>query len=122
VLKAGLGALLALTVLPPGAMAECRVMNVTFFLAQNDTSSTTGVSTRGSPCTVYFRSSSTSQLNALSIASRANHGVVSELGGMRIRYKPNAGFKGVDRYALRICGRAQAGAGCSTITYNITAQ
>ena len=121
-LKAGLGALLALTVLPSAATAECRVMNVTFFLAQNDTPSTTGISTRGSPCMVYFRSSSTSQFNSLSIASGASHGVVSDLGAMRIRYKPNAGFKGVDRYALRICGRALAGAGCSTITYNITVQ
>jgi hypothetical protein len=38
------------------------------------------------------------------------------------RYKPTAGFKGVDRYSLKVCGSDGAGPGCATVTCNITVE
>ena len=41
---------------------------------------------------------------------------------LSFRYKPAPGFKGLDRYSLRICGADGFGSGCATLTYNITVE
>jgi hypothetical protein len=120
--KAGLLGLIAMTATATAALADCRIMYVTFRLAQNESVSTTGVSTGGSACGTWFRSASLTQFTSASIASRPNNGTLSEVSALRFRYKPKAGFKGVDRYGIRICGRAVGGTGCATVTYNITVQ
>jgi hypothetical protein len=102
------------------ATASCRTMGFQFHPAQNDTISTTGVSDGGSACTHRFRSLSTLALKSASIASPPSNGSLSEVGAMAFRYRPNVRFKGVDHYAVRICGTGVGGSGCSTITYAIT--
>jgi len=121
-LRTGLLALIATIAMTSAATADCRTMGVIFHLAQNQSLSTTGVSTNGSACGTYFRSSSLTQFTSASITARPGNGTLSDLGAMRFRYKPRAGFKGVDRYTLRICGKSVAGPGCANITYNITVQ
>jgi hypothetical protein len=97
-------------------------MGFNFHPAQNDTIATTGVSDGGSVCTHRFRSYSTLQLKSASIASPPSNGSLSEIGALQFRYRPNAGFKGVDHYAVRICGTGVGGSGCSTVNYAITVQ
>jgi hypothetical protein len=121
-LKVGLFALIAIAAITSAAQADCRVMGFTFYVTQNDSVSTTGVSTGGSACTTYIRSFSTVQYTSGTIVSRPGSGTLTESGAYRFRYKPKAGFKGVDRYTIRICGKGVSGSGCSTITHNITVQ
>lgn len=104
------------------AMADCRTIRFNFHVSQNDSISTTGVSNGGSACVHRFRSWSTSQLTSGAIASPPANGSLSSIGTLQFRYKPKSGFKGVDKYALRICGTESAGSGCSTISYSITVE
>ena len=121
-LKAGLVSLAATTMITSAAMADCRVMHFRFHPAQNDAISTTGVSIGGSECKHRFRSLSTLQMTSGSIVSRPSNGTLTEIGALQFGYVPKAGYKGMDRYTVRICGRGGAGSGCSTITYNIAVQ
>jgi hypothetical protein len=120
--RIGLFALMALAMTTSAALADCRTIGFRFYPPQNDSVSTTGISTRGSACTHRYRSLSTLQMTSGSIASPPANGSLSEVGALQFRYKPKAGFKGVDRYAIRVCGRGGSGSGCSTLTYNITVE
>src|SRR5712691_10460720 len=96
--KAGLFAFIALTVMTSAAMADCRTIGFRFYPAQNDSISTTGVSTGGSACTHRFRSLATLQMTSGAIVARPGNGTLSEIGALQFRYAPKAGFKGTDRY------------------------
>jgi len=121
-LRAGLAALAAIGVASSTAQASCRIIDATFRFHLNEQVTSTGVSTKGGACTTRFRSGATSHFTSISIASKPGHGTLSQVDGSRFRYKPSAGFKGVDRYALRMCGTDQAGSGCATLTYSITVE
>jgi hypothetical protein len=121
-LKAGLVALMAMTTVTSAAMADCRVVRFRFFPPQNDSVSTTGVLSGGRGCTHRFRSLSTLQMTSGAIVSRPGNGTLSEVGALQFRYAPRPGYKGADRYSVRVCGKGQTGSGCSTITYNMTVQ
>jgi hypothetical protein len=54
--------------------------------------------------------------------SRPGNGTLSEIGALQFRYAPKKGFKGLDRYSIRICGTSPAGSGCATIAYSITVE
>ena len=56
------------------------------------------------------------------IVSRPGNGTLSEVGALQFKYTRKAGFKGADRYTLRVCGRGPGGSGCSTLTYNMTVE
>src|SRR5437016_2507302 len=119
-LKAGLLALIAMTAMTSAATADCHIIRYRFFPPQNDSVSTTAVSTGGSPCTTRLRSLSLLQYTSGTIVSRPSNGTLSQLAMVQFKYAPKAGFKGADRYSFRVCGNGPAGSGCSTITYNIT--
>jgi len=121
-LRTGLLALIATTAMISAAMADCRTMFVIFRLSQNESVSTTGISTGGSACGINLRSDGLLHFTSVSIAARPSNGTLTDLGAIRFRYKPRAGFKGVDRYSIRVCGKDSAGSGCATVTYNITVQ
>ena len=112
----------ALTViaLTPAAMADCRTIAFRFHPEQNDSVSTTGVSTGGAACAHAYWTNAL-RITSLTIARPPAHGRL-EVGALRARYRPAPGFKGVDQYAIRICGNGAPGSGCSTITYNITVE
>ena len=97
-------------------------MGLTFHVAQNDSVSTTGVSSGGGSCVTQFWAGGTNHFTSGTIAARPSHGTLTELGALHFRYKPSAGFKGVDRYSLRVCGTEPAGSGCAMLTYNITVE
>jgi hypothetical protein len=115
-------ALTASIAMTSAAAADCRIMRFTFRFSQNESVSTTGVSTGGSACTTGFRSGGTSVFRSATVAAAPAHGTLTEIGAMRFRYKPTPGFKGADRYSIRICGTGRAGSGCATLGYNITVE
>jgi hypothetical protein len=121
-LKTGLITLIATTLTTSAAMADCRTIGFRFYPAQNDSISTTGVTTGGSECRHRFRSLATLQLTSGAIVSRPSNGTLTEIVALQFGYRPKAGYKGMDRYSVRICGRGGGGSGCSTITYNIAVQ
>ena len=114
--------MIALAAMTSAAMADCRTIAFRFSPPQNDSVSTTGVVTKGSSCTHRFGSFSTLEMTSGAIVTRPGNGTLSEIGALQFRYTPKAGFRGTDRYAVRICGRGASGSGCSTLTYNITVE
>jgi hypothetical protein len=117
--RGGTLALIAGMGMTSAAMADCRVVNTTFRLHLNEQVTSTGVSTKGGACT---GAGGTTQFTSTSITARPGHGTLTQVDGSRFRYKPAAGFKGVDRYSFKVCGTNSAGSGCATLTYNITVE
>ena len=120
--RGGLVALIFVTAMTSAAMADCRVIGGRFSLAQNHSVTSTGVSTKGAPCGVKFASPTSGHFDSIKVVAKPSHGALREFGGMSYVYKPAAGFKGVDTWSLRLCGRDDAGPGCATVTYNITVE
>jgi hypothetical protein len=121
-LKQGILALLALTTITSAAMAECRYVAVRFHFSQNESTSTSGTSSKGSACVTRFWAGGVTHYSSGAIASPPGHGTLTQTGMVSFRYKPTAGFKGLDRYSLKVCGADAAGSGCATITYNLTVE
>jgi hypothetical protein len=113
--------LVAATTISSAAMAGCRTMGFRFFPAQNDSVSTTSVmDAKG--CIHVFGSASTLAMTSHTVVARPSNGTLAAIGALRFRYQPRAGYKGPDHYTIRICGKGYDGAGCSTITYNVTVE
>jgi len=108
--------------LAPAAMAGCRTMAFISYPTQNDSVSTNSTLTSASACVHRFRSLNTLQYTSGSIATRPSHGTLTQTGMVEFRYTPKRGFKGADRYSVRVCGRGNSGSGCSTVTYNMTVE
>jgi len=115
-------ALIAMTAMTSAAAADCRWIPSTFRFSRNDSVSTTGTSTKGSACSIGFRAGGTTHYTSGAIAARPSHGTLAQTAALNFVYRPAAGFKGVDRYSLRVCGTDRAGSGCATLTYNITVE
>jgi hypothetical protein len=120
--RGGLLALFTGIAMTSAATADCRVINTSFRVNLNESVTSTGVSTKGGSCTIRLGAGATSQFSSMSITARPGHGTLSQVDGSRFRYKPSAGFKGIDRYSIRVCGTNNAGSGCATLTYNITVE
>ena len=102
------------------ASAVCLVTPITFNPPQNDSVSTSVVITNRSSCIIRFRSFSYLVFDSVSVSSRPGSGTVNQVSAMEFRYRPKAGFKGSDRFSLRVCGKGRTNAGCSTVTYLIS--
>src|SRR3977135_3652462 len=87
VLKAGIGALAVSAAITAAAMADCRTIRFKFSPDQNDSITTTGVSTRGSACTHRYQSGSFLQMTSGAIVSRPGNGTLSEIGSLQFRYE-----------------------------------
>jgi hypothetical protein len=121
-IQTGLAAAAAVVVFASAAHADCRVVNTLFRVHLNEQVTSTGVSTKGGACTVRLSSGATSHFTSTSISARPGHGTLTQVDGSRFRYKPSAGFKGIDRYTFKVCGTGNASSGCATLTYNITVE
>jgi hypothetical protein len=55
----------------------------------------------------------------VSIAKRPRHGTLEQTGEYEHTYRPDPGYKGLDRYAISVCGQSDAGSGCSILTYEV---
>ena len=102
------------------ANAACLISPFRFYPAQNDSVLTTAAITDGSACTLRFRSLSTLVFDSASVVSRPSNGTLNKVGALEFVYRPKGGFRGSDKLSVKICGKGTSGAGCSTITYQIT--
>ena len=68
-------------------------------------------------CANSFLTGGQSMLTDASIASMPQHGTLRQVDRFRFFYKANAGYKGEERYAIRLCGRTLTGSGCATMNY-----
>jgi hypothetical protein len=57
---------------------------------------------------------------SFSVTERPQNGSLTQSGQFTVVYRPKAGFRGQDSYAVRICGGHRSEAGCSTIRYQTT--
>jgi hypothetical protein len=122
VLERGVLGLIALAAMTSATLADCRIIGGRFSMSQNMSVTSTGVSTKGAGCGMRFASPTAGHFSSIAVTARPSHGALREFGAMSFIYKLVAGFKGVDRYSLRICGTDPGGSGCATVTYEITVQ
>jgi hypothetical protein len=101
-------------------MAECRLIPFVFQVSQNQSVSATAVSTKGSACAMGFGAGGVSSYSSGAVVSRPSHGQAIQTSMLNFVYKPTAGFKGVDRFSVKVCGNNGGANGCSTITYDVT--
>jgi hypothetical protein len=54
------------------------------------------------------------------VVTPARNGSASVAQSGAITYAPKTGFAGNDGFSLQVCGKSNAGSGCSTIHYHVT--
>jgi Caspase domain len=88
---------------------------------RNETASVNQTTTGGAACVIHLQSGLDSPY--ASIASPPKNGTLTLLDPLTLRYQPNSGFKGSDQYIFKLCAsdNKTGRSGCSTITYNVTA-
>jgi hypothetical protein len=91
-LKTGFLALIAVVAMTSAATADCRIMGFRFYVTQNDSVSTTGVSTGGSNCSMAISSLSSVVYTSAAVVSPPGHGTLTELRAYRFRYKRKPDF------------------------------
>jgi hypothetical protein len=117
-----LTALIGLAATSSAAIAECLFIPVVFQVSQNQSVSGTIVTTKGSACATGFRTNGISTYSSGAIVLRPSHGQAIQTSMLNFVYRPPAGYKGADRFGVKVCGKDGAGTGCATITYDITVQ
>jgi len=85
----------------------------------NETASANQTTTGGAACIIHLQSGLDSPY--ASIESPPKNGTLSLLDPLTLKYQPNPGFKGSDKYIFHLCGSKNGRSGCSTVTYNVTA-
>jgi hypothetical protein len=87
----------------------------------NETASPKQTTTGGAACIIHLQSGLDSPY--ASITSPPKNGTLSLIDNLTLKYQPNPGFKGADQYIFKLCGsdNKSGRSGCSTITYNVTA-
>jgi Caspase domain len=88
---------------------------------KNETASPNQTTTAGAACIIHLHSGLDSPY--ASITSPPKNGSLSLLDPLTLKYQPNPGFKGSDQYVFKLCAtdNKSGRSGCSTITYNVTA-
>lgn len=57
--------------------------------------------------------------SGLQIVEKPKHGRLEVRSRSSFGYLPERGYRGPDRFILRICGSSRTGQGCSNLTYNV---
>jgi hypothetical protein len=57
---------------------------------------------------------------SVAIVSKPQYGSLIQPSISSFDYKPNAGFKGQDKFDLRICGQQNGRSGCAIVSYIVT--
>jgi hypothetical protein len=58
-------------------------------------------------------------LESVAIVTKPQYGSLIRPSKSSFHYKPRAGFKGLDSFGLKICGRQNGRSGCATVTYSV---
>jgi hypothetical protein len=100
----------------------CHTDSYTFSTVLSQSATTNSVSTGGAACvyTVGPIHPDQVQFTSASIVEQARNGIFEQTGSFAFKYQPNPSFKGVDEYAIKVCGHNNQRAGCATVTYRVT--
>ena len=100
----------------------CHTDSYTFSTVLSQSATSNSVSTGGAACvyTVGPIHPDQVQFTSASIVEQARNGIFEQTGSFAFKYQPNPSFKGVDEYAIKVCGHNNQRAGCATVTYRVT--
>jgi hypothetical protein len=110
------------TVEPPPVQPACSKTVVHFDVARHDSVTVEETVVGGAFCHNGFIAAGSTRFTGASIAVNPSNGTLQKTGGLDFRFQPHQGYKGSDRYAVKICGRSKEGSGCATVTYEVTVQ
>jgi hypothetical protein len=102
----------------------CVTDRYTFSTVQSQSVSVNAVSTAGAACAVSVAPLHPDVVTFTSarIIKKPDNGTFQQVGVFAFRYLPAGGFKGLDQYAIEVCGQNKERSGCATITYHVTVQ
>ncbi len=117
-LAAGISAALAQPA--PGDLKQCNTRQVRYFLAENAVLSTEqSLSQDG--CAYAFPGDAYTIYDAVTVLRRPQHlSITPNSNGFGFSLRVRNGYRGRDSYTVRACGRGREGAGCVTLTFNVT--
>jgi hypothetical protein len=104
------------------SFAACQTSPFGFTFQNENVSASQEVDSQG--CGIGFQHGKRGLFTESSIVSAPSHGTLRKLSDFSYAYYPTPGYKGADRYAIKICGSAPGnryrpgGPGCTTVTYN----
>jgi hypothetical protein len=100
----------------------CHTDSYTFSTVLSQSATTNSVSTGGAACvyTVGPIHPDQVQFTSASIVEQARNGIFEQTESFAFKYQPNPSFKGVDEYAIKVCGHNNQRAGCAAVTYRVT--
>lgn len=104
------------------AVEECLRSGGSFKLTSPGPWVMTSVARSGQECRSYFRSYGTVIFKKLYLVNAPSNGTVRLQSGGYYFYKPKAGFRGEDNFALRICGSQGGLDGCTDLSVKMTVQ
>jgi hypothetical protein len=105
------------------ATAACLTTPVRYHFRNETVVSNAVVDSSGS-CIHRRGAGARAQFTDYAVVERPRHGSLTQSGRFTVVYRPAAGFRGQDTYAIRICGMSggtsDRRSGCSTIRYSTT--
>ncbi|MCA1952994.1 MAG: hypothetical protein LDL25_07645 [Hyphomicrobiales bacterium] len=101
------------------ARAGCSILPGTFSFGRNAETTATA---DAEGCFHSYTANDVTAFTGATIAIAPRNGTLVPQGGMTFQYTPKPGFRGQDRYGIRVCGVANNRPGCSTITYQVTVE
>jgi hypothetical protein len=107
---------------PPTVRPACEKKPVPYVPDQNDSATISETSIGGSACHHNYTQSGSLRLTGSSIVAQPSHGKLVQTGRLDFDYQPAPGYKGSDRYVIKVCGTSDHRSGCSTLTYPVTVQ
>jgi len=119
-MKFGLAILLATVLLGDAAHATCKTIPYRFH-TNGDTVTTSELLASGDTCfhTLRNNAGAGNVFTGISVDQSPGHGKLT-IAGTAFQYRAQPGYRGTDRYAVKICMRGRRGSGCSTVIFNST--
>ena len=105
-------------VMTTSALADCVTVHYRFF-TRGDTATTNETMLSGDTCFHVLRNGPKfgNVFTNISIAQNPSHGTLT-IGGAAFQYRSSQGYRGSDRYAVKICMEKPGGHGCSTVVFD----
>lgn len=111
---------LLLSVYPMAAEAKCQWTGSGFQPVENDTRTYVGTcDEKGRQAT--FTPGAGYFFKSVSVASRPRNGKL-ETFKYGFEYRPKKGYRGPERFAVKVCATRDERQGCSTLVYELTVQ
>jgi hypothetical protein len=112
-----LAAMVALCV-PTLAEEKCRIVPI-YFQFGSDNSTSGNCDKKGGG---FNFGAGAGMFESLTVSLEPAHGKIVTHGKSTFAYKPASGFRGPDKFSVRMCGSSPTSRGCSNLTYSLTVE